>query len=713
MKKLFLFALLFFITQLASAQTGWVWANTGSTVGTAGGPGPSSKSAAVDGNGNLYLTGSLSVSLTVGTITLTTATYHNFYLIKYAPSGAVLWAVTATSSAVNTGGTAIDIDTAGNIVVVGTTMSDTLTFGSLTVTSPQPTSNLMYKSFIVKYSPAGTVLTASILPNNIYLYGVSHDSKGYLYLAGKYDGAPTLGTFTLPNSSLEDVFLAKCSPTGTFLWVTAGGSSAVDELCDLVVNGNGDAFILGSYVNTMTLGNTTVSGSSSSSSTRHMFLSRIDSSGNVLWATSTNAGNPSATISPRHLSKDVHGNLYASGTFVGPAISFNNNVSLSYNYNSAFYGDPNSFFVKYNANGTALWATSVGGQNYGMSTAPDPSGIVYVSGVFLSDTIWLGNTFIGRPSSPGQQDGYIVKYDTSGNFLSAFASSGTLSYLSWGILPDFTGGFYAAGGYSCQSPLSLGNLSLPSNNSGIFVARYGVCTVPPPQPGNITGSSSACLGQQYTYTVPAVPGAISYSWSLPSGWVGSSTTNTITATAGSNGNITVFASNGCGNSLQVSKTLVVNPVPNPTITQSGLLLSTAPGQGTYQWYQNGFPMVGANSNSLLVTTTGAYYVRVANSSNCSDTSNTIVITSVGIEEIKPDKIKIYPQPSKGIFTVEMPELNTDCTIKINNLLGVEVPIRVTSQNGKQRVELQHKQPGIYFLTIQQGARQLSQKIVIE
>lgn len=703
MKKLFLFILFLFTAKLSLAQSSWVWVNGATSVG---GTGTSSKPAAVDGNGNLYLTGYLDISLNLGTITLTASTSHNYFLAKYSPSGAVLWAATATSSAVNTIGNAIDIDTAGNVVVVGTTLSDTITFGNLTVTSSQPSGNWGVKGFIVKYSPTGAVLAASIMPSTIYLHGVAHDAKNNMYLAGEYAGAPTLGTFTLPNASLEDVFIAKYSPAGTLLWVATGGSSANDDLFDLVVNNSGEAFILGCYVGAMTIANVTLSGSSAT----NMFLSKIDSSGNVEWATSTNVP-PGGNIYPTHMSKDLSDNLYISGAFIGAGISLGNNVSLS--YNPAFYGDPNSFFAKYNPSGTALWATFVGGQNTGTSTAPDPSGIVYVSGSFLSDTIRFGSNLISRPPSSSQQDGYIAKYDTSGNFLSAFASSGTGSYLAWGLVPDFAGGFYAVGGYSAQSSLSLGNLSLPSYSYGIFAARYGVCTLPPPQPGNITGMSQTCFGDQYVYSVPAIPGAISYSWSLPSGWVGSSTTNTITATAGSSGNVTVFASNGCGNSLQVSKTVVVNPVPNPIITQSGLLLSTAPGQGTYQWYQNGFPIIGANSNSLLATTTGAYYVRVVNSGNCSDTSNTIIITSVGIEEIKSDKIKIYPQPNNGIFTVEMPELNTDYAVKINNLLGVEVPIRVTSQNGKQRVEMQHKQPGLYFLTIQQGVRQLSQKIVIE
>ena len=79
-------------------------------------------------------------------------------------------------------------------------------------------------------------------------------------------------------------------------------------------------------------------------------------------------------------------------------------------------------------------------------------------------------------------------------------------------------------------------------------------------PASISGSASvSCNHAATTYTASAVAGAMSYTWILPTGWTGSSTTNTITVTPGSNsGTISVAANNACGTGA--SKTLFVTVI---------------------------------------------------------------------------------------------------------------------------------------------------------
>lgn len=67
--------------------------------------------------------------------------------------------------------------------------------------------------------------------------------------------------------------------------------------------------------------------------------------------------------------------------------------------------------------------------------------------------------------------------------------------------------------------------------------------------GSISGQSAVCGNQSgIPYSIPAVAGATSYTWSVPAGATiasGQGTTNiTVNFTAGTNGNIAVFASNG-------------------------------------------------------------------------------------------------------------------------------------------------------------------------
>lgn len=83
--------------------------------------------------------------------------------------------------------------------------------------------------------------------------------------------------------------------------------------------------------------------------------------------------------------------------------------------------------------------------------------------------------------------------------------------------------------------------------------------------GSIAGAAAQCASvSNQVYSVPAVSNALTYFWSIPTGWTINSGqgTNSITVTtgaAGQNGNLTVIASNGCAK--DVSQTLAVNVAP--------------------------------------------------------------------------------------------------------------------------------------------------------
>ncbi|MCX6258478.1 MAG: T9SS type A sorting domain-containing protein [Bacteroidia bacterium] len=85
----------------------------------------------------------------------------------------------------------------------------------------------------------------------------------------------------------------------------------------------------------------------------------------------------------------------------------------------------------------------------------------------------------------------------------------------------------------------------------------------PAQPGVITGNSNVCKYSSQTYSINPVPGAVDYTWNLPPGWSGSSSTISVTTIAGlSGGNITVSADNACGSSLTQSILVNVDTIPS-------------------------------------------------------------------------------------------------------------------------------------------------------
>lgn len=142
----------------------------------------------------------------------------------------------------------------------------------------------------------------------------------------------------------------------------------------------------------------------------------------------------------------------------------------------------------------------------------------------------------------------------------------------------------------------------------------------PSMPGPISGSVTVCHESNNTYSVSPVSGATSYTWTLPGGWSGSSTTNTIVATAGSSGIISVTANNSFGSSPAQTLSVTVN-TPDVSVTQTGMTLTANATTATYQWINCStlLPIGGATSQSYTATVPGNYAVIVTQNS-CSDTS---------------------------------------------------------------------------------------------
>lgn len=158
------------------------------------------------------------------------------------------------------------------------------------------------------------------------------------------------------------------------------------------------------------------------------------------------------------------------------------------------------------------------------------------------------------------------------------------------------------------------------------------CSTAPPQPGAITGIADFCLNQQnVTYSVAPVPGASSYTWTVPSGATlvsGQGTTSIVVNFGTLGGNISVQADNSCGTSPATQ--FVVNPsVPSATFSPlSGTFnipvsFTPQPGYTSYSWtFQSGSPATSSNQNPQVTwNTAGTYDVTliVTNVNGCVDT----------------------------------------------------------------------------------------------
>lgn len=225
---------------------------------------------------------------------------------------------------------------------------------------------------------------------------------------------------------------------------------------------------------------------------------------------------------------------------------------------------------------------------------------------------------------------------------------GGTSY-TW-TLPTGWSGTSTTSSISTIAGASGGTISVTATNScGTSIPRtYTVVAgSAPAAPTAISGNASVCINSTQTYSVAPVPGATTYTWVLPSGWSGASTTSSITAIVSnstSTGTITVKANNGCGSSSNTTRTVnVINSLANPgTITSSlppgntycvgGLYsfsINPVPGATAYVWnLPTGWSgtVTGTSVQAFAGSTSGQ--VQVTAYASCASSATSSLTTNV-------------------------------------------------------------------------------------
>jgi uncharacterized protein YcfL len=229
----------------------------------------------------------------------------------------------------------------------------------------------------------------------------------------------------------------------------------------------------------------------------------------------------------------------------------------------------------------------------------------------------------------------------------------------------------------------------------------------------ISGNNEICESSSNTYSISSVTGANSYNWVLPLGWIGTSNTNTITATSSANsGNITVSVNNSCGVSSEQTFFVNVNQTPStPNISLNGNILHSDAEAGN-QWYDQNGLISGATNQDYTVTVDGEYYVIVTLNNCVSDASNILNVILTGIEFSESNKnVLVYPNPVSSELCIEYNQANENLSIQIINSMG-EIVFSSYFKN-KLTVQTNNFASGVYLLRIGNGKYHTFKKFIKE
>jgi len=421
---------------------------------------------ATDSGGNVYVTGGYSGSVTIGSISFDSAGGFDAFVVKYDTSGTVQWAASIGGGS-SIYGYGIATDSNGNVYVTGI-YSGTATFAPDTILA----SSGSIDAFVAKYDTNGTVQWARGTGGTGFAEGngIATDSGGNVYVIGEYNGSVTIGSASFNSAMNSSAFVAKYDTSGTFQWARSMSGEANVSGEGIATDSTGNVYVIGRYIGSVTIETRQLSGQGFTD----VFVAKYDTSGTFQWAesiagTGNNIGYGIAT--------DSNGNVFVTGKYSG-------DLNLAYNAYLTSAGSTDAFVIKYDTLGTVQWARSIGGANItqGQGIATDSGGNVYVTGKY-SVTITVGSTTL---TNAGSDDGFVVKYDTSGTIQWATSIGGTGSDYGEGIATDSAGNLYVVGIYT--DSVTLGTTTLTNaGNYDVFVVKYSPFTLHINKSVDVTG----------------------------------------------------------------------------------------------------------------------------------------------------------------------------------------------------------------------------------
>ena len=359
---------------------------------------------AVDASGSIYVTGSTgSVGWVSGGFDTTyNGSGSDAFVAKFTdePALASLWSSYLGGSS-DDYGYGVAVDGSGNVYVTGHSPSSGWASGGFDTTH-----NGGADAFVAKFSPSGTHLWSTYLGGSSDDFGsdIAVDGLGNVYLTGyTYSSGWTSGGFDPSHNGGADVFVAKLSASGSYLWSTYLGGSDNDYGMAIAVAGSDNICVTGrtDSADWTNEGFDTVYDGGSDA-----FVAKLNSSGTLLW--STYLGGSSFDYGAG-IAVDASGKVYATGRSDSAGWA-SGGLDTTYN------GGPDAFLVKLDSNGGHLWSTYLGGSgnDYGSGVAVDALGNVYVTGCSES-TDWTSGSF--GTTHNGAGDVFVAKFNGIGAHL--------------------------------------------------------------------------------------------------------------------------------------------------------------------------------------------------------------------------------------------------------------------------------------------------------
>lgn len=592
-------------------------------------------SVKTDAANNIYFTGHVCSGVDMdpgaGTYTWSVGSGKNIFVSKLDSNGNFIWAKQFVSTGGSWGrGNAITIDNAGNVYSTGF-------FDGVTDFDPGPGTYTvavvgMRDIYISKLDSAGNFVWAKVFPGAGYLNGsgIAVDALGSVYTTGTFQNAtdfdPGPGVYNL--LTLNDcAYISKLDAFGNFIWAKQFAQYSFGT--SIKIDKNSNVYTTGSFSGLVDFDPGAGTYTLNSVAGYDIFISKLDGSGNFLWA-KTMGG--SFGDYGKSLDLDPLGNVYTTGIY-SSNVDFDPGPGTFSLSNTA--GSQATYVSKLDSSGNFVWANQIGGQSgtfvEGEGICLDTYGAIYLTGDFGGKIDFNPGAGVYDLADTLGGIAYALKLDCLYPTLSIACTSSLLCSGSPCTITVGGGVIYSWSTGSSSSSITV-NPSVDTIYSVIGTDSTGcsnkttqlIMVNPLPLINVVTSDTVLCVGE--TTTLSAT-GANSYTWSTGSNLNNTIVSPTVTTTYTINGtdnnnctSMAVFTQSvsACIGILEFSlenPTIKIYPNPNngnftiESESESTLLISNELGQKIQQLNLN-----ASNNYKVLVNSLngGVYFITSAN-----------------------------------------------------------------------------------------------------
>lgn len=629
-RGVFLIVALVLMAAGASAQR-WNWVSTG--------VGPSFDdvwSMSIGPSGEIFTVGVYSDSINFGGQKLTAFGNYDAFTALFTNKGRI-------TAAIGHGGFDVDeaqsgvIDKNGNMYVAGSFVTEALVGGQLIEALSENSTDM----WVAKIDKNGTLAWVKVFGSPTYDEGapvVAVDSLGSVYVAGGVGGTGQFGTRSYTSVGKLDIFVAKLSANGDFVWVQGAGATDNDMAVSINVSPNGDRIYTAStFIGRVTFG---------SAGTIESFVNRADfvvqamnNNGTTLWAKRIGYSGVDRYISTTTQSD---GKLVVTGA-MSQTTTFDTRTLTA---NGEFASD--MFLCRFTKDGVIDLLERYGStfDEVGLGVRVDTKGAFIVGGYFDSTTV-IDNI---AAESSGGRDGFITRImpTLSVDWLQTMGGIYDDEIRAVGV--DAKNVPIAAGVFDTRA--QFGDIVVDGDRfSDVFVAALecGPSTRIWPS----TDTVEVCEAQDSVVYVRS--GYPAYEWYVDGAKQPETGFRYNTSKLTQGVHRIYCRMTGFDDCMNNSDTLIVSVrpgLPLPTITRSSDQLTCSVDGVLYQWYREGARISGATTKTIAINGDGNYRVLISDTTGCDRWSdNYLVGTTDVFEESTGQTVTIYPNPTLGDVTI--------------------------------------------------------------